>query len=145
MNERKAGGRAASHRRPPACLLPCWQAGPSERVARNRNQLHRQPRRAISGKKEGTIMKLTKRQAVAIAKTASRITMTDKEFEWRDKPITFEQLMEELEQFGRHVKAWQHNATTITLDFSGIHIDVFSFPPEEAKQAMSTTDEQQRP
>lgn len=77
-------------------------------------------------------MKITKKQALVIARTAGKITMTNKE-------LTYEQLLEQLDRHGRRVRAWQQDQA-ITLDFSGIHVDIAD-PLQKVYPALEVDDD----
>lgn len=75
--------------------------------------------------------KLTKKQALTVAKTASKITVSDNDFGWRDELVTFEKMIEIINEYagGSKWNATQYEGTNIdhivSIDTrSGIHFEV---------------------
>jgi hypothetical protein len=66
-------------------------------------------------------MKLTKKQALDLAKTAKEITMTDSSLGWSDRPISLEDMTSEIKTFGHgHWHATQHDGIIYIDILAGI-------------------------
>jgi hypothetical protein len=76
-----------------------------------------------------TLNKLNKKQALDTAKTANKITVNDSSFGWSDKPVTFDEMIEIMNEYGRNWTATQYEGSNIdhivSIDTrSGIHFEV---------------------
>ena len=84
------------------------------------------------------INKLTKRQALGLAKNeASGITVTDNDFGWQYKVVTFDEMMQLLDEYTKHWTATQYEGSnTFSIDTRGrMHFEITLKP--QAKETRS--------